>query len=421
MNPGGAKQGARGFETDHYLGSARIAPSAPCGETHRAMEVDFDWHYLPSGLAALLVLAHVGATAALLVVVVRRALSHSRAARAWGATERAESPSLDRSGPALLRGFGCWVERDGGSPVRITVRQSSESLPLRGSQTVRWTEQNRECEARPFDLVLEGGRRVRVEAELGTLDFHSDFSETRFDSVNVRVREARLDDGTEVWVSGALDVGAPGAVHRALATNDGEHPRAALHPGADGRLRVFSEPPSSWHRRQLRFAQAQVAALVASFALVHGVGLFDAHRALFTGRAVTTELRGATTVAASTVGFNERGRYGSVISLCVGQFYRSPTETNAQGPADADVVEQIPVDWRACTRGAEFATGPRYVLRVSNRTYTRPGRFGTLRFSEFVFFVAVTLPTAWLLALAERRRRVASGERLDERAPVLTG
>lgn len=153
---------------------------------------------LPEPLGIALVLLVSLSLAALTVAAVRETLRERRAARGPHRTSTVLTP-----GHAVLRGIV--RASQGGAPIRLEVTEPGKRWRAGHRRAWRelWSEAARVVEARPFDLVLASGVRVRVLASERTRVI-APIRESDRPGAHDRSMRAALSAGTEVWVEGEL-------------------------------------------------------------------------------------------------------------------------------------------------------------------------------------------------------------------------
>lgn len=152
-------------------------------------------------------------------------------ARRWWAIRRAargELPAEGREG--VLLGKVALAPDDEGEGPPVVAEMTFEHHDVRrqkGQVARHWTASPLETRARPFDLVLASGERVRVEP--GTRVRLLDTLEIIEGSGPVRVKAARLSVGEEAQIAGRIELrAAPGDGYRGAAKT------RVLRPPGDG-------------------------------------------------------------------------------------------------------------------------------------------------------------------------------------------
>lgn len=218
------------------------------------------------GSALALAVALWGPAGIVLALSALWALVHRRRARRERAFVR-DAPLVD--GPAVLRGV---VETEGGDAITVRITQRRKTFKDKAGNThVHWRERAREVIPRPFRVLLDDGRAVRVEPDAKVLLRDAIEAPERVDDEH-RVRCVRLRPGERVWVAGTL--------HGAAATQG----RGAYREGATAavmrrapfaRMIVSTEPPGEHWTKRGAFHRSWFRGVLIALAVTHATLLWD--------------------------------------------------------------------------------------------------------------------------------------------------
>lgn len=211
---------------------------------------------LPLALLAMLVVAVV------IALLVRRMRAHGAwAEEARAVMTRAKAREL-RAGVHVLAGR---VHTSDGQPaIRVRIHEGGREWRTKNGMRHRWTEVSRDVEARPFDLITSAGTvRVEPDASVKLVDL---MATVRRPANDVREREASLDPGEEVFVSGLVRRvrGGEGAYR------GGDGPSWVMRAAPGGTLVCSTEPLSEPHDRWAAFYRRAVLAAGAVGVFVVG-------------------------------------------------------------------------------------------------------------------------------------------------------
>lgn len=133
----------------------------------------------------------------------RRDAARARAVE-QGATASSGRPVPLTPGPRVVRGKVREVE-SGDVAARVAVFQHGAEKESKNSWTTTWRESERRIQSCPFELELADGARLRVEPGKSPRLVDTLGAWTRVEDT-VRMAEAKLEVGEEVFVSGELSV-----------------------------------------------------------------------------------------------------------------------------------------------------------------------------------------------------------------------
>ncbi len=220
--------------------------------------------FLPESLSIALVVLFSLALAGLAMGAVIKTLRERRLA-IEAASHR--SPRVLVPGACTLRGIVRGSR--GGPPIQMQIGlrgaqwrdQQRYREPGTGPLRDLWWETKREVKARPFEVVLASGVRVRVLASddvqlIAPLVERGPYAPTQ------RTVGATLCEGTEVWIDGAL---ARGEIDARQPYRD-HHDAWSITAPSRGRLTVSTVPPALRHGRRANHWQS--VAITAGLALV---------------------------------------------------------------------------------------------------------------------------------------------------------
>jgi hypothetical protein len=255
----------------------------------RVLETPYFSHATSLAVVALVALGLAG----VLLAAILRALVHRRAA--IDAAAAAAGAGVLAPGPRILRGI---VQTEDGAPaMTVSVEQTGkEGRSRRRGTRHTWTEVDRRVTAQAFDLVLEGGQRVRVEPDADAF-LVDDLELVSRTGPITRLMAAKLEPGEQAYVEGELrrQRGArPGGEEYRGGSGDAW----TMRPPAAGRMLLCTESLESRHSRRQRWWTwfAVAAGLVLGASQVAGYELFlRLHLHGATCTAELTELRHYTT------------------------------------------------------------------------------------------------------------------------------
>lgn len=212
---------------------------------------------------------------ALLLLSLARAERARKLARQSSLAVKHDLPT--EAGPVVLQGTVEPVTDSNEPVISLSVRQVGHEMRGRNGTTHVWRETSRALQARPFDLALSAGERVRVEpSRIALVDKLELYSRPEF---TVRELAARIDRGETVTISGEMrpsGLGPGGGYRDARA-------RLVLGAPRKGLMLISSEPLDA--RFETRARLAVLLAMIAGTALfAHGVIFRDAYFLLARGQ-----------------------------------------------------------------------------------------------------------------------------------------
>ena len=196
------------------------------------------------------------------------ALANVRAARirAWEARKAEDGGKAATLRPGKVVLTGKVMGAPGTAVVTITIWQSGREYTVKNGRRHKWTEINREVDARPFTLELETGEEVLVEP--GKDVFLVDYLGTlERPAAHERTRVAVLRPGETVHVEGRLVAPPRSGPYRAGGTP------FTLRAAPGERLLISVEHLQQRHLDRAEFHRKWVIGLTAAIAALH-VGLF---------------------------------------------------------------------------------------------------------------------------------------------------
>ncbi len=195
------------------------------------------------------------------------ALAVASRRRARDAREAVDGGAELREHATIVVGI---AEVEGEAAVRVLLRETGKAWKHKGRWHHRWTEVEREVEARPFWVVTSKHERVLVEPGKNVfLVDRMDVTARRGDAS--RERTAALTNGERVAVTGRLvqRSGGGGGAYR-------EGPAQwVMEPPARGPMVIATEPMAdrhaNWSTFYLRAALVPIALLVATHVLAYPI------------------------------------------------------------------------------------------------------------------------------------------------------
>lgn len=220
-------------------------------------------------------------SAGLTFVFVALALASLVRAARYKASERSERAHDEPGapppeGPCVVSGRVAY-RGDEGLAVRVEIDQDGSESESSGTWSHRWVETDRRALVRPFDLVLDDGRRLVVEPP-SDVSFVDDLDKKILVNKTKRVLVAELVPGERVWIRGEL-------VRRrgTRAGYRGGEAELVLQKPKRGRMEISSEPlaerfrqRAAYHARIARSTLAVMLVLEATLA-THYARLFFGH------------------------------------------------------------------------------------------------------------------------------------------------
>jgi hypothetical protein len=145
----------------------------------------------------------LAAPLAVLGVLVASWLRRRRRAARAAAIEGSAAGAALVPGETVVRGVVADVDDGGDVAVRVTIVQEGAEQDNEGSWKTQWTETGRTTEARPFQLELADGRRLRVEPGAAPR-LVDDLEPWEITGPKTRAASARLTRGETVFVGGEI-------------------------------------------------------------------------------------------------------------------------------------------------------------------------------------------------------------------------
>lgn len=219
----------------------------------------------------------------LLGVAVHAGLRRRAARRDARAAEAEEALEPGRT---MLHGRVASVDADEGEDaVQLEVHQVGVQRRNKNTHKVKWTEVDRRVTARPFEVELADGRRIRVEPRPDATRLVDELAKGEMTAKSQRVRRARLSVGETVYASGVLERAVD-----AEAGFRGQSMRLVLRPPASGKMLLSTRPlDEAYGWRMYKSITWAVLALMVAGAgawLVHAPYLTARHAGFDVGTAV---------------------------------------------------------------------------------------------------------------------------------------
>ena len=317
---------------------------------------------------------------ALLFIAMHQGLSwfRRRALHQAGVAEAQAHKRPLAAGPRVISGRVALAGGEGDA-LRVEVVQDGKENQGGRNKGSRWRERARRVEARAFEVQCDDGERVRVEPDERVV-LVAKLDETIRDAKTTRRRVARLRDGQQVSVAGALC-----------------RPEGAGREGAPwlmrphrGEMSVSAEGPGAAHRAR---AKRAFPALVVIFGVVASPALLG-----YGARAVLGQDTVAHVTARRSFVTTYKQRSSTIYEV---------TFVTASGMTATDHVEYS--DWGAVREGAEI---PVREVRFS-AGLTLIGHGASLTAPMMMFALVLAL-LAFGLSLVILRERPWYEGRLDE-------
>ncbi len=239
--------------------------------------------HLALGTSWLAALVLSGGLAVFAVLALRRSAREAGlAAEARAATRGAVDL---RDGARLVVGVA--EPLDGETAISVKLFEQGKDIKIKNGWVHTWTETSREVEANPFEVVTEGGTRVRVEPDTEVM-LHDDVEITARTAYEQRERTAVLTRGERVAITGRLrkEPGGAGAGYRETGSRwrlvrDGARPMLAS-----------TEPLDAQPARWAAFYRSVGIELLLAFAVLQVVLYFSFYDYALNGTRVIGEVVG---------------------------------------------------------------------------------------------------------------------------------
>lgn len=317
---------------------------------------------------------------------------HRRRARLEAATVK-DAPFVD--GPAVLRGV---VETDGGDAITVRITQRRKTFKDKAGNThTQWFERAREVFARPFRVLTEDGRAVRVEPDARVLLRDAVEPAERVDDEHRR-RHVRLRPGERVWIAGTLSGSAStrgqGAYREGVTA-------AVLKGSRLTRMIVSTEAPGDHWAKRSAFHRGWFRGVLIALAVTHCTLLWDYTLQTLSAHTETLAITRANTWDVWVKPKNQSGYWQRHCGV----------EGRAR-PEDLIEAQEVSCTFHRCVAQGRCHTLPTQRAALTADLLREPGRGPALHVVQVIFaaFVGWIALIAYLVSTRETRPWYAGGK-----------
>lgn len=299
-----------------------------------------------------------------------------------------------RNGPAVIAGR---VETDGGDAITVAITQRMRIVKMKnGTSQTFWDEKRREVQARPFQVVTDGGQRVTVRPD-ARVHLRDTVEAPKKSTDDTRMRYVRLRAGERVWVSGTLS----GVTTQ---PSGGAYREAAQAPTMTRGLAamiVSTEAPGSYHADRAGTHRAWFKGALVTAALLHGTLLADVTLMTLSGHTVMLDPH---QLASWDVWVKPKNQRGHWVHHCA--------VLGSARAGEADEEREVGCGFYRCVESGQCRTVPTQRALLTGNLLRDTGRGPTAHVVQMILAGAVgwIALIAYLIAVRITRPWYAGGK-----------